>query len=66
MCVKFEGIQQLPLENNKKDNSLADCLMKLIKIDFYPEKYVWVFEDYFNLDNVEDIMKSYDVLTKLE
>jgi len=52
--------------DSKHDGTLADSFLKLVKIDYYPEKYVWIFEDFFELDDVNDLCKLYDVVMKLE
>ena len=67
MSFKLEGVQQLPLvTDSKHDGALADSFLRLFKLDFYPEKYVWVFEDHFELDDVQDLARLYDVVAKLE
>jgi len=57
----------LEVFNNKQSLvSSADSLLKLFKINFYPEKYVKIFEDLFDLDSIHDILKLQELIASLE
>jgi hypothetical protein len=47
-------------------HSFITSLNKLIKIEFYSEKYVRLFEETFDLNNVQDILQLQDIVRELE
>jgi hypothetical protein len=46
--------------------SFVNALFKLIKIEFYSEKYVRLFEETYDLNNVQDIFQLQDIVRELE
>ncbi len=46
--------------------SFVNALFKLIRIEFYSEKYVKLFEETYDLNNVQDIFQLQEIVRELE
>lgn len=46
--------------------SFVNALFKLIKMEFYSEKYVRLFEETYDLNNVQDIFQLHDIVREFE
>jgi hypothetical protein len=46
--------------------SFVNALFKLIRIEFYSEKYVRLFEETYDLNNVQDIFQLQEIVRELE
>ena len=47
-------------------NKLFESLFSLFKIEFYPEKYLSIFEDIFDTDVISNIIMLQDIIFKEE
>lgn len=52
--------------NKKSISDIVEQLFILFKIEFYPDKYIKVFEEMFDLDSVTDILQLQEIVCNIE